>query len=372
MNTVIGGGNALQAQPASVAGLASAKSDAPSEAGSFLDVLMALGEPAPPAVADALSGPLASETSEADSAAPAPVEISLSQDASSSSLDVELVPAMVDSSAQAALAAPAVQAALTPASVSVPLRSDVAPRSRGDVMGVSGFLASAIHKGGAAITEGSHAGESLDSLGEELVAAFEGAKGRGQSRVDSVSDTFSQALSRAGVVDSGFLPSTASVVKSAESGVGAAPLATLLVDEPFADSRWGAAMNAQVLTMMKNGVTTAHIRINPENLGPVGVDLSMSNGVVNVSFESPYAEVRDALEEGAGGLEQSLSEAGVKLGRLDVKDSLEFMAQDRSQKQSPQDGQGGGRQQSKRSDREAGSTEFSSLITNEEGDASVS
>lgn len=185
----------------------------------------------------------------------------------------------------------------------------------------------------------------------------EAAAAGDSNRAVDPSNTFSEALFRAAQGAGENAPATPIAGRDVRP-----PAAALHADEPFGTQQWGVAMNAQVLTMMKDGVAQARVQINPQNLGPVGIDLSMRNGVVNVSFDSPHTEVREALRDGVKGLERSLSEGGVQLGRVEVRDSLDFMAQGRQQRDAQQDASGGQRQQQEWRQARQGEADFASHL----------
>lgn len=192
--------------------------------------------------------------------------------------------------------------------------------------------------GGGIVAADAHVPAELANYLKAGARRVEAESGRESNRAPDASHAFADAFLRSSQENPAPTVTTAKEARPAS-------LASLQVQQPFGGEQWGAAMNAQVLTMMRDGVAQARVQINPQNLGPVGIDLSMRDGVVNVSFDSPYTEVREALRDGVKGLERSLSEGGVQLGRVEVRDSLDFMAQGRSQREPQQDASGGQRQQ---------------------------
>lgn len=130
------------------------------------------------------------------------------------------------------------------------------------------------------------------------------------------------------------------------------------VDVPFANqAAWTQAMNQRVLFMMRDGISEASISISPEALGPVDVKVRMDAGAVNVEFSSPYQEVRDAISSGVDSLDSSLSEGGIHLAKVEVKDSLETLLQDKGRDNQSQNR--GGSSQQDQAKRQGGNSSFS-------------
>ncbi len=110
--------------------------------------------------------------------------------------------------------------------------------------------------------------------------------------------------------------------RAQESSAPAAPMQAS-VDEPLANVQaWSKAMAKHVVVMMRDGVAEAVVKINPERLGPVDIRVGMGMGKVDVEFSSPYQEVRDVLQSSLKTLDGSMSEAGIVLSKVEVKDSM--------------------------------------------------
>lgn len=101
------------------------------------------------------------------------------------------------------------------------------------------------------------------------------------------------------------------------------------VDEPVANVQaWSKAMAKHVVVMMRDGVAEAVVKINPERLGPVDIRVGMGMGKVDVEFSSPYQEVREVLHSSIKTLDGAMSEAGIVLSKVEVKDPMaSFSAQ---------------------------------------------
>ncbi|WP_144641549.1 flagellar hook-length control protein FliK [Bordetella genomosp. 13] len=135
------------------------------------------------------------------------------------------------------------------------------------------------------------------------------------------------------------------VAAQAPSGAAetrAAPPAPILdVQSPVGSSTWGRDIGRQLVLLggdAQRGQHTAELRLDPPDLGPLRVTLSLSDGVATASFVSAHASVRQALESALPQLQQALAEAGISLGQADVGEQGNQFAQE----QSPAGRQGNG------------------------------
>lgn len=100
---------------------------------------------------------------------------------------------------------------------------------------------------------------------------------------------------------------------------------------PLQDPNWAQAAGQRVLWMVKNETQSAELRINPPNLGPVEMRVTLNgNDQASVSFASPHAGVREALEAAFPRLRDMLGANGLVLA--DVNVSAQTFAE---QRQSP-------------------------------------
>lgn len=84
---------------------------------------------------------------------------------------------------------------------------------------------------------------------------------------------------------------------------------------------WNDGLAQQVTVMVKDGGETAHLRLDPPELGPLEVRLSMDagdDGIAHVQFISAHAAVRDALEAALPQLRDVLAGSGITLGEASV------------------------------------------------------
>lgn len=90
------------------------------------------------------------------------------------------------------------------------------------------------------------------------------------------------------------------------------------VATPMHAANWGQEFGERVLWMARNDQQSAQISINPPQLGPVQISLSLNGDQATASFVSPHAEVRQAIEEALPRLREMLAGAGIDLGQTNV------------------------------------------------------
>lgn len=93
---------------------------------------------------------------------------------------------------------------------------------------------------------------------------------------------------------------------------------TLQLATPIHDNRWAQDLGEKVAWLVKNDQQTAQIHINPPQLGPMQITLSLNGDQASAMFVSPHAEVRQALTDAVPQLREMLAGAGINLGQANV------------------------------------------------------
>jgi flagellar hook-length control protein FliK len=81
---------------------------------------------------------------------------------------------------------------------------------------------------------------------------------------------------------------------------------------------WNQAISQKVVWMVGGGQQTAELTLNPPDLGPMQVVISVNNDQASANFFAAQPEVREALEAALPRLRQMMSEAGVQLSEFSV------------------------------------------------------
>jgi flagellar hook-length control protein FliK len=103
--------------------------------------------------------------------------------------------------------------------------------------------------------------------------------------------------------------------------------------------QWAGDVGERVIWMQRTELKTAHLRLDPPQLGTIEVHILLREADTEVWFSAPSAPVREALESALPRLREMLSQHGLQLGQAGVfeggnrGDSSAFRQSDRSPEQ---------------------------------------
>lgn len=101
--------------------------------------------------------------------------------------------------------------------------------------------------------------------------------------------------------------------------------------------RWGEAVGERVLWLAAQNISSAELRLDPPELGPMQVKITIQNDQASVSFSSPHLAVREALDQSAARLRDMFNAQGLDLVDVDVSDQS-FARQQPGDEDSPNRG----------------------------------
>ncbi|HWX01661.1 flagellar hook-length control protein FliK [Collimonas sp.] len=81
---------------------------------------------------------------------------------------------------------------------------------------------------------------------------------------------------------------------------------------------WAPALGKQMVWLGNSGGQTAELHLNPPDLGPLKVTLTLNDNQAQAMFVSAHQSVRSALEAALPQLRNSLAESGISLGHTSV------------------------------------------------------
>jgi flagellar hook-length control protein FliK len=81
---------------------------------------------------------------------------------------------------------------------------------------------------------------------------------------------------------------------------------------------WDQAISQKVVWMVGSAEQSATLTLNPPDLGPLQVVVSVNNDKADTTFISENSEVRKALENGIPTLRNLMGQAGIELGQTNV------------------------------------------------------
>lgn len=90
--------------------------------------------------------------------------------------------------------------------------------------------------------------------------------------------------------------------------------------EKVGQNAWGESIAQRVSLMAGQKVTSAQIQLDPPELGAMTVKVTVNGDQATVSFQSPHAIVRDALEQSFPRLQEMLGQQGIQLSDAQVSD----------------------------------------------------
>lgn len=107
------------------------------------------------------------------------------------------------------------------------------------------------------------------------------------------------------------------------------PSASATVSTPVGDPGFQEALATQVSLFARGGLSKAELHLNPAELGPVSVQITMNGDHARVDFGADRAQTRQAIEAGWATLAASLQDAGFTLSGGGVSQQAHQQAAER-------------------------------------------
>lgn len=109
------------------------------------------------------------------------------------------------------------------------------------------------------------------------------------------------------------------------------------IDSAVGAPGWDEALGQKVVWLVSQQQQVAELHLNPPDLGPLEVVLTVSNDQASALFVSPHASVREAIESALPRLREMMAENGITLGNATVSDdSFQGQAGTEREHHSPQ------------------------------------
>ena len=143
-------------------------------------------------------------------------------------------------------------------------------------------------------------------------------------------DAFRDIKTETNNLNSASLANLTQVNRATPLPTNAAPIAPPAVEIPVGYAGWDAAFSQRVAWVATNTQQVAHLQINPPNLGPIEIRISLASDQTHAAFTSPHAAVREAIEAALPRLREMLADNGLSLGNVNVS-SQSFQQQQQSQ-----------------------------------------
>jgi len=97
-----------------------------------------------------------------------------------------------------------------------------------------------------------------------------------------------------------------------------APPARFPITVPFSDPRFPGAIAERVTWLLRAGLQAAELTLNPQELGPIRIELSLEGSAASIGFSAAHAETRSAIEQALPRLREMLAGQGLQLGGAQV------------------------------------------------------
>ena len=198
------------------------------------------------------------------------------------------------------MAASALQ--LTPVS-GRPERGGLAPDAR------KGPLADARAAATAEQTLATAASAADVAASGQFARSAEGEIRREASFVAGLLDQHKSISAPAAALHSGNAPTSAAAVTSA---------AVAVLDARVGERGWDQALGDKLVWMAGQKHQVAELHLNPPDLGPLKITLTLNHDQASAQFVSEHAAVRDALETAMPRLREMLADSGITLGNTSV------------------------------------------------------
>lgn len=192
-------------------------------------------------------------------------------------------------------------------------------------------------------TANAAAGDAAD-LRTALGAAGAAVKGEAKPQLEAADLVLQQAREAAlqATAQSDASPVAAALAQPAMlEAAEAAASAGESLSARVGTSQWENQVGQKVVYMVGSEEQTASLTLNPPDLGPLQVVLSVSNDQASVTFSANQEEVRQALENALPRLREMMSESGIALGNASVNAGMPDGRQ--AQDQAAQSSRGFGR-----------------------------
>ncbi|MBO9769227.1 MULTISPECIES: flagellar hook-length control protein FliK [Xanthomonas] len=190
-----------------------------------------------------------------------------------------------------------------------------------------------------------NAGTTLPALGALMPAAVAGAKPTSTTAVSGDAQTAALMSMAAKALEPAADDSAAPAAPDAPAFVlptATAPAPTRLQDAapifsasptPTPDlgsDNFDDAIGARMSWLADQKIGHAHIKVTPNEMGPVEVRLHLEGDKVNASFTAANADTRQALEQSLPRLREMLGQNGFQLGQADVGQQQQHSAGNRN------------------------------------------
>ena len=106
---------------------------------------------------------------------------------------------------------------------------------------------------------------------------------------------------------------TTPIASAAQPAAAAAPPPSYTVAADITSAAFAGAFGAQLSVLARDGIEQARVLVNPEQMGPIAVQLALDGQQVRVDFIAENGHTRQLLQDALPGLASALREGGFTL-----------------------------------------------------------
>lgn len=113
------------------------------------------------------------------------------------------------------------------------------------------------------------------------------------------------------------------MAQSASSAITPTPMAPTTqatIAAPLGSPAWPAEFTQKINWVSTQQNQVAELHLNPPDLGPMSVTITINDNQATALFSSPHSAVREAIENAMPKLRESLADNGIMLGNATVND----------------------------------------------------
>ena len=90
------------------------------------------------------------------------------------------------------------------------------------------------------------------------------------------------------------------------------------ITAPVPSPKWSQGLTEKVSWMMQGNLQSAELKLNPANLGPLEVKLSVQDDKASIVFVTAHGQVKEAIDNAMPRLREMLEQQGLDLVDVDV------------------------------------------------------
>ena len=178
-------------------------------------------------------------------------------------------------------------------------------------------------------TSTSNSALSLDESFKQVLSTLSKPEEHRNTQSDTVT-----ALTSAPVSSSSTLTNSTATTSTTPS--------TPMLNAQLGSNEWQQALSQQIVMFSRNGQQNAELRLHPEDLGAIQINLTLDKDQAQLSMVSSHSQVRAALEAALPQLRTALAESGINLGQSNVSSDAFAQSQNyQGQQEGRRDGQHG-------------------------------